>query len=62
LAIAGAILGKLPTAEEYMNFASELDSMAAEIYRYMNFHEIESFQKSAADGKRIAAEQIVEVA
>jgi len=35
--------------------------MADEIYRYMNFDQIESFQKSAERGKTIAAEQIVEV-
>ena len=36
--------------------------MASEVYRYMNFDQIESFQKSAEQGKLIAAQQIVEVA
>ena len=31
------------------------------VYRYMNFDQIESFQKSAEEGKLIAAQQIVEV-
>ncbi len=48
LAAVAAIVGKLPTVEEYMSYASELDTMSDEIYRYLNFHEIESFQKSAA--------------
>jgi len=35
--------------------------MSAEVSRYMNFDQIESFQKSAEQGKLIAAQQIVEV-
>jgi aconitate hydratase 2/2-methylisocitrate dehydratase len=62
LAAVGAILGRLPTPEEYMSYADELDSMAGEIYRYMNFNEIQSFQALADDGKKIAATLIEEVA
>ena len=61
LASVGGILGRLPTPEEYMEYASKIDSMASEVYRYMNFDQIESFQKSAEQGKLIAAQQIVEV-
>lgn len=61
LASVGAILGKLPTPEEYQQYSQNLDSMSAEIYRYLNFDQIESFQKSAEDGKRIAAAEIQEV-
>ena len=62
LASVGGILGRLPTPAEYMEYANKIDSMASEIYRYMNFDQIESFQASAERGKLIAAEQIVEVA
>ena len=62
LASVGGILGRLPTPAEYMEYASKIDSMASEVYRYMNFDQIESFQKSAEEGKLIAAQQIVEVA
>ncbi len=48
LAAVASILGKLPTVEEYMSYASDLDTMSEEIYRYLNFHEIEDFKKSAA--------------
>ena len=48
LAAVAAIVGKLPTVEEYMSYAADLDTMSEEIYRYLNFHEIEDFQKSAA--------------
>ena len=58
LASVGAILGRLPTPAEYMEYAKEIDSMADDIYRYMSFDQIASFQASAEDGKRIAAEQI----
>ena len=61
LASVGGILGRLPTPAEYMEYASKIDSMSAEVYRYMNFDQIESFQKSAEEGKLIAAQQIVEV-
>ncbi len=47
LASVAALLGKIPTAEEYMKYASELDTMSDDIYRYLNFNEIESYQKSA---------------
>ena len=47
LAAVASILGRLPTHEEYLSYASELDTLNAEIYQYLNFNEIESFQKSA---------------
>ncbi len=47
LAAVSSILGKLPTPEEYLEYAKDLDTMADDIYRYLNFHEIESFQKTA---------------
>jgi aconitate hydratase 2/2-methylisocitrate dehydratase len=62
LATVGGILGRLPTVSEYMEYATKIDSMASDVYRYMNFDQIESFQKSAEQGKLIAAQQIVDVA
>ncbi len=61
LAAIGGILGHLPTPEEYLSYAKEIDSMSSEIFRYMNFDQIEQFVKGAEDGKRIAAVQIEEV-
>ena len=61
LAAIGGLLGRLPAPEEYMEYATQIDSMSSEIFRYMNFDQIESFQAAAEDGKRIAAELIVEV-
>jgi aconitate hydratase 2 / 2-methylisocitrate dehydratase len=61
LASVGAILGKLPTPDEYLEFAQNLDSMADDIYRYLNFDQIASFQKNAEEGARIAAVEIQEL-
>ena len=47
LAAVGAILGKIPTIEEYMGFAKNLDSMASDIYRYMNFDKMDTYQQAA---------------
>lgn len=47
LAAVAAIVGKLPSVEEYMTYAKDLSTMSDEIYRYLNFNEIEDFQKSA---------------
>ncbi|MFC3115508.1 bifunctional aconitate hydratase 2/2-methylisocitrate dehydratase [Cellvibrio fontiphilus] len=58
LAAIAAVLGKLPTPEEYLNYAQKIDSMSADIYRYLNFNEIESYQNAANEGKRIAAVEI----
>ena len=62
LAAVGALLGKLPTPEEYQAYASKIDSMADDIYRYMNFDQVLAFQQLAEDGARIAATIIDEVA
>ena len=62
LAAVGALLGKLPTPEEYQAYASKIDSMADDIYRYMNFDQVVAFQQLAEDGARIAATIIDEVA
>jgi aconitate hydratase 2/2-methylisocitrate dehydratase len=61
LAAVGGILGRLPTPEEYLNYAKEIDSMSGEIFRYMNFDQIAQFVKGAEEGKRIAATQIEEI-
>ncbi len=61
LASVSGILGRLPTVVEYMEYATKIDSMSEEIYRYMNFDQIESFQKGADDGKLIGAKEIINI-
>ena len=41
------VLGRLPTVEEYRNEAGELNTMAAGIYRYLNFNEIDAYTAAA---------------
>jgi aconitate hydratase 2 / 2-methylisocitrate dehydratase len=48
LAAVCAMLGKIPTKQEYMANIGVLDKNAADIYRYMNFDKIEEF-RSVAD-------------
>ena len=54
LASVGALLGRLPTPEEYSHFAENIDSMSDEIYRYMNFDEISAYKNKADEGKQIS--------
>ena len=51
LAAVASIIGKLPTVDEYMTYAKDIDAMASNIYRYMNFHEIAEFQAKADEAK-----------
>ena len=54
LAAISSILGKLPTNDEYQSFMSEINTLSAEIFRYMNFNEIKSY-KDAADNAKLPA-------
>ncbi len=47
LAAVGAILGKIPTMEEYMQYAEDINTMADDVYRYLNFNEMESYMSAA---------------
>jgi aconitate hydratase 2/2-methylisocitrate dehydratase len=52
IAAVTAILGRIPTADEYRKYASDIDPMAADIYRYLSFDEIESYTEAAATAER----------
>ncbi|HCG8621940.1 TPA: bifunctional aconitate hydratase 2/2-methylisocitrate dehydratase [Vibrio parahaemolyticus] len=47
LAAVGAILGKIPTKEEYLEYAKQIDATATDTYRYLNFHKMEQYTKKA---------------
>jgi aconitate hydratase 2/2-methylisocitrate dehydratase len=57
LAVVASILGRLPTTEEYMTYAATIDSMSADIYRYMNFDKMEEYQQ-VANGVNIPVAQL----
>lgn len=61
LASVAAILGKLPTMEEYMTYMGDLNTMAGDIYRYLNFNEIASFMEAAEQTRQIPARNVAEV-
>ncbi|MBS0554655.1 MAG: aconitate hydratase B, partial [Proteobacteria bacterium] len=48
LAAVCALMGKIPTVAEYMAQVEVVNKKAADIYRYMNFDQIEEF-RSVAD-------------
>ena len=47
LSAVGAILGKIPTKEEYLEYAKQIDATAADTYRYLNFHKMDQYTKKA---------------
>jgi aconitate hydratase 2/2-methylisocitrate dehydratase len=47
LAAVCALLGKIPTIEEYMAQVKTLEAKAADVYRYMNFDQIAEFKEVA---------------
>jgi aconitate hydratase 2/2-methylisocitrate dehydratase len=51
LAAVASIIGKLPTVEEYMQYAKDIDSMAADVYRYLSFDQIAEFREAADNAK-----------
>ena len=57
LAAVASILGKLPTTEEYMQYAADIDSMSGEIYKYLNFDQMAEYQ-DVADKVKIPAAQV----
>jgi len=45
LAAVCALLGKIPTVEEYLSIVKEkVDPFKGDLYRYLNFNEIENFE------------------
>ncbi|MGE0624310.1 MAG: bifunctional aconitate hydratase 2/2-methylisocitrate dehydratase [Pseudomonadales bacterium] len=60
LAAVASVLGRLPSPEEYLEFASRIDSMAPEIYNYLNFDQVPEFLQAAEQGRSIAREIVVQ--
>ena len=47
LAAVAALLGRLPSTQEYMAYAADLQQDKDDTYRYMNFDQINSYMKKA---------------
>jgi len=61
LAAVCSILGKIPDMEEYMSYMNSLNTMADDVYRYMNFNEIADYMEGAENAKNIPLTNIQEV-
>ncbi len=48
VAAVASMLGRLPTPEEYLTYARDLQSKADKVYRYLNFDKIPSFVAAAS--------------
>ena len=48
LAAVAAINGKLPTPSEYFEYTTKLDTMAGEVYRYLNFDQLADYTSAAS--------------
>jgi len=57
IAAVSSILGHIPTMEEYLSFAGDIDAMSDEVYRYLNFDEITSFQEKAG----MSAQKLIDI-
>ena len=47
LAAIASVLGKLPTVDQYQEYIKDINPLSDEIYRYLNFNEINSYVESA---------------
>ncbi|MCC2605427.1 bifunctional aconitate hydratase 2/2-methylisocitrate dehydratase [Planctobacterium marinum] len=52
LAAVGAIIGKIPTAAEYMEYANKIESMSADVFRYLNFDQMPDFKAAEEKAKK----------
>jgi aconitate hydratase 2/2-methylisocitrate dehydratase len=48
LAAVCSLLGKIPTMEEYMQYADQISETADDTYRYLNFNQMESYQNTVS--------------
>ena len=47
LSAIASVLGRLPTVEEYHKYMDDINPLADDIYRYLNFNEIDTYVESA---------------
>jgi aconitate hydratase 2/2-methylisocitrate dehydratase len=58
LSAIAAIIGRLPTPEEYQEYMEEINPVADDLYKYLNFNEIDTYVASA-ESAEIPAVNIV---
>ena len=47
LSAIASVIGRLPTVEEYHKYMDDINPLSDEIYRYLNFNEIDTYVESA---------------
>jgi aconitate hydratase 2/2-methylisocitrate dehydratase len=47
LSAIASVIGRLPTVEEYHQYMDDINPLADDIYRYLNFNEIDTYVESA---------------
>ena len=47
LAAVSAVLGKIPTHNEYLSFMQEIDPLSEDIYKYLNFDQLPDYVEMA---------------
>ena len=57
VAAIAAILGKIPSAKEYLKYTQQIDPMAHDIYRYLNFDKIDAYSSAIP----IAAKKLADI-
>jgi len=62
LAAVSAALGRIPTMEEYLAYMKNIDTMADNIYRYLNFDQIAAYMEAAEKARKIPLTSVQEVA
>ncbi|MGZ5615624.1 MAG: bifunctional aconitate hydratase 2/2-methylisocitrate dehydratase [Methylobacter sp.] len=50
LAAVCSLLGKIPTVEEYMQYANQINETASDTYRYLNFDQMANYRKKVSGG------------
>jgi len=50
LAAVASIEGSLPSVEQYMKYAQQIDATSKDTFRYLNFHQLEEY---VARGKNV---------
>jgi len=49
LASVASIIGRLPSVEEYLQYAKQIETTAADTYRYLNFHQMSQYTSKASN-------------
>ena len=62
LAVICSVMGRIPTMDEYLNYMISINTMTDDIYRYLNFDQIDEFMEASERAKNIPLTNIQDVA